>query len=62
MALASLGTIVLWQHAMPKLGQTRVWARRLALVPGAVVALVGFALYSGAKLRAMRKAKLAAVK
>jgi sulfate permease, SulP family len=40
LALGSLATIVLWQYAMPKLGSTQVWARRLALVPGAVVALV----------------------
>ncbi len=40
LAIASLGLIVLWQYGMPRLGARRQWARRLALVPGAVVALV----------------------
>ena len=40
LALSSLGLIVLWQFGMPRLGARWPWARRLALVPGAVVALV----------------------
>jgi sulfate permease, SulP family len=40
LALGSLAVIVLWQAAMPRLGATRAWAARLALLPGSVVALV----------------------
>ena len=40
LALVCLGMIVLWQFAMPRLGKTRSWAARLAVVPGSVVALV----------------------
>jgi sulfate permease, SulP family len=40
LALSSLAVIVLWQVAMPRLGTTRPWAARLALLPGSVVALV----------------------
>jgi SulP family sulfate permease len=40
LALGSLAVIVLWQMAMPRLGATRAWAARLALLPGSVVALV----------------------
>ena len=41
-------------------GETRDWSWQM--LGGALVALLGFALYSGAKLRAMRKAKQSAVK
>jgi SulP family sulfate permease len=40
LALACLGLIVLWQFGMPRLGQKYPLAARLALIPGAVVALV----------------------
>jgi SulP family sulfate permease len=40
LALSSLAVIVLWQVAMPRIGRTRPWAARLALLPGSVVALV----------------------
>lgn len=40
LALASLGTILLWQFAVPTWGKTRPWAARLSVVPGSVVALV----------------------
>ncbi|QTN27788.1 STAS domain-containing protein [Rhodoferax sp. AJA081-3] len=40
LAVTSLGLIVLWQFGMPRLGTRWPWARRLALVPGAVVVLV----------------------
>jgi SulP family sulfate permease len=40
LALVCLGIIVLWQVAMPRLGKTRSWVARLAVVPGSVVALV----------------------
>jgi SulP family sulfate permease len=40
LAVGSLAVIVLWQLAMPRLGATRAWAARLALLPGSVVALV----------------------
>ncbi len=40
MALACLGVIVLWQFGIPRLGKRLPRVRRLALVPGAVVALV----------------------
>jgi SulP family sulfate permease len=40
LAVGSLGVIVLWQFAMPKLGQRLPWTKRLQLVPGTVVALV----------------------
>jgi len=40
LALACLALIVAWQLLVPRWGQTRPWAARLALVPGSVVALV----------------------
>lgn len=40
LALASLGTMVLWQWGGPRLGKKYPWAARLSLVPGSVVALV----------------------
>ena len=40
LALGSLGTIVLWQFAVPTWGKKYPWAARLALMPGSVVALV----------------------
>jgi SulP family sulfate permease len=40
LALACLALIVTWQMLVPRWGQTRPWAARLALVPGSVVALV----------------------
>ncbi len=40
LALGSLAVIVLWQVAMPRLGNQRAWAARLALLPGSVVALL----------------------
>ncbi len=40
LALASLGTILLWQFAVPVWGKTHPWAARLTAVPGSVVALV----------------------
>ena len=40
MAVACLGIILFWQFGMPQLGRTRLWAARLALLPGSVVALV----------------------
>lgn len=43
-ALASLGLIVAWQLAMPRLAQRHAWAARLQLVPGSVVALVAATL------------------
>ena len=39
-ALLCLGTLVLWQFAMPKLGKKHLWATRLSLVPGSVLVLV----------------------
>jgi sulfate permease, SulP family len=40
LSVGSLAVIVLWQVAMPRLGTSRAWAARLALLPGSVVALV----------------------
>jgi sulfate permease, SulP family len=40
LATGSLTVIVLWQVAMPRMGTTRAWAARLALLPGSVVALM----------------------
>lgn len=40
MAVVCLATLVLWQFALPKLGQKFSWAARLTLVPGTVVVLV----------------------
>jgi len=40
LALACLALIVAWQMLVPRWGQTRPWAARLALIPGSVVALV----------------------
>jgi len=40
LALGSLGIIVAWQLAAPRLGRGRPWAAPLALVPGSVIALV----------------------
>jgi SulP family sulfate permease len=39
-ALLCLGTLVAWQWMIPRLGGKRLWADRLALVPGSVVALL----------------------
>jgi SulP family sulfate permease len=40
MALACLGTLVLWQFALPRLGKRLNWASRLTMLPGTVVVLV----------------------
>ncbi len=40
LALACLGLIVGWQWGVPRLAKTRPWARKWALVPGSIVALV----------------------
>jgi SulP family sulfate permease len=39
-SMGSLGIILFWQYAMPRLGKTYPWAARLAMLPGSVVALV----------------------
>ena len=40
MAVLCLGTLVLWQFALPELGKKSGWARRLMVLPGTVVVLV----------------------
>jgi SulP family sulfate permease len=40
LSLACLGVIVLWRIVMPRWGEKSVWAARLGLVPGSVIALV----------------------
>lgn len=39
MAVMCLSCLVFWQFALPYLGKTHAWARRLMLVPGTVVVL-----------------------
>ena len=58
--LGNVKVAMLFLFSRVLFGETKDWSWQM--LGGAVVALVGFALYSGAKLRAMRKAKLAAVK
>jgi SulP family sulfate permease len=40
LALASLGLIVAWQFALPRVAKQHAWAGKLALIPGSVLALV----------------------
>jgi SulP family sulfate permease len=47
LALASLAVIVAWQFGLARLAPSKAWAAKLALVPGAVVALVGATLVVG---------------
>ncbi|MDZ7891436.1 MAG: SulP family inorganic anion transporter [Rhodoferax sp.] len=44
LALASLLLIVVWQFGLPRWAATKPWAAKCALVPGAVLALVGATL------------------
>ena len=47
LALASLAVIVAWQFGLTRLAKANAWAAKLALVPGAVVALIGATLVVG---------------
>ena len=58
--LGNVKVAMLFLFSRVLFGETKDWSWQM--LGGAVVALVGFALYSGAKLRAIRKAKLAAVR
>ena len=53
--LGNVKVAMLFLFSRVLFGETKDWSWQM--LGGAVVALVGFALYSGAKLRAMRKSQ-----